>query len=361
MGEAYTPFSDTPEREELIARPRYSVVTTVRSSDKADLIRTTHPGIPNSKLDVVIVEDIAKVGCFDDAVRADPPFDAVIHTASPFTTDVDVADVKEKLLDPAIVGTTELLKAVARYAPQVKRVVLTSSFAAILDGNKGNSYKYTYTEQDWNPITEAEAHASPLQAYRASKTLAERAAWSFMKEKEKGSKPHFTLATICPPLVFGPLKPHQYLLPDLSNLNTSNTRIRNFLRGDYKTDIPDTGASFFVYVDVRDLAWAHVRVMELDDEKMEQDAGEEKENRFFFVSGHFTNRQIADILWEKFPEYRDVLPGKEIGGGGFPEEGVYGVDNGKVVRTLGMDKGKGFRSLEESVVGLVHSLKERGM
>lgn len=65
---------------------------------------------------------------FDKAVVSEPPFDAVIHTASPYH--FNAKDAKE-LLDPAIIGTTGILKSVQQYAPSVKRVVVTSSFAAI--------------------------------------------------------------------------------------------------------------------------------------------------------------------------------------------------------------------------------------
>lgn len=77
--------------------------------------------------------------------------------------------------------------------------VITSSFASIIDGNKGNRPNYVYSEKDWNPITEQEAVQSPSHGYRASKTFAEKAAWDFL-EKEK---PNFTLSTMCPPLVMG--------------------------------------------------------------------------------------------------------------------------------------------------------------
>jgi nucleoside-diphosphate-sugar epimerase len=61
----------------------HSVVTTVRSQDKADKIQEAHPDVPKIKLDFAIVGDIAQEGAFNKAVISDPPFEAVIHTASP--------------------------------------------------------------------------------------------------------------------------------------------------------------------------------------------------------------------------------------------------------------------------------------
>jgi nucleoside-diphosphate-sugar epimerase len=83
----------------------------------------------------------------------------------------------------------------------VKHVVITSSFAAIVTPNKGFWPGHTYSEDDWNPITLEEAKENPMAGYRASKTFAEKAAWEFL-EKEK---PNFTVATINPPMVFGPI------------------------------------------------------------------------------------------------------------------------------------------------------------
>jgi len=96
-------------------------VTSVRSQSKAKAIKDAHPGVGKEKLDFVIVEDIAQEGAFDKAVNSNPPFDTVIHTSSPFH--FNVTDTKKDLLDPAIIGTTGLLKAIKKSAPSVKRVV----------------------------------------------------------------------------------------------------------------------------------------------------------------------------------------------------------------------------------------------
>ena len=77
--------------------------------------------MPKDKLDFVIVEDIAKPGAFDKAIVSDPPFETVIHTASPFH--FDVTDPQKELLDPAVIGTTGILKSIKQHAPTVKRVV----------------------------------------------------------------------------------------------------------------------------------------------------------------------------------------------------------------------------------------------
>lgn len=75
-------------------------MTTVRSQQKAQQIKSAHPDVSKDKLDFTIVEDISSPDgrcestmgrrcpdfalAFDDAVISDPPFEAAIHTASPY-------------------------------------------------------------------------------------------------------------------------------------------------------------------------------------------------------------------------------------------------------------------------------------
>jgi len=315
----------------------HSVVTTVRSQEKADKIKDAHPKYGKDKLDFALVEDIAQEGAFDKAVVSEPPFEAVIHTASPFH--FNVTDVQKELLDPAIIGTTGILKSIKKSAPSVKRVVITSSFASIVNANKGTWVEHTYSESDWNPITKEEALQNPSNGYRASKTFAEKAAWDFVEQE----KPNFTLATICPPLVLGPIV---HYLNHLDGLNTSNQRIRDIALGKAQDEIPETGT--FIFTDVRDLALAHVLAAE------KEDAGNK---RFFIVAGYFSNREIADIIGEKLPEYKQRLPGKDTPGGKFPEGGLYKFDNSRSKEVLGLT----YRPLEQSIVDTVKSLQDAGL
>lgn len=104
---------------------------------------------------------------------------------------------EEDLLKPAILGTTQLLRAVHKYGPTVKRVVITSSFASVVDSSKGLRPGYVYTEDDWNPVTYEQGRENALVGYYASKKLAEQAAWDFVRDE----KPSFSITTICPPMV----------------------------------------------------------------------------------------------------------------------------------------------------------------
>jgi nucleoside-diphosphate-sugar epimerase len=120
------------------------------------------------------VPDITTPGAFDEVIKAAPPFDVVLHQASPFL--FKVADDNESdFLVPAVKGTEEILKGIKAYAPSVRRVVLTSSCAAVLDWKAGDDGK-VYTEEDWNPTTWEEAlNGDKGEAYRGSKKYAEKA------------------------------------------------------------------------------------------------------------------------------------------------------------------------------------------
>lgn len=98
----------------------HSVVTSVRTEEKAQVLKKLFSNAKKGQLSSVIVENIAVEGAFDNVIKSDPPFETVIHTPSPFHE--NVKDVKKDFLDPAINGTIGLLKAVKKYAPTVKRV-----------------------------------------------------------------------------------------------------------------------------------------------------------------------------------------------------------------------------------------------
>lgn len=271
---------------------------------------------------------------FDHAIVSNPPFEAVIHAASPYHFKAATPDAVEELITTAVSGTTGILYAVKEKAPGVKRVIVTSSFAAIVDPKKPVTYRYS--EKDWDPVTREEADESPLTAYRTSKTLAERAAWDFVEQQ----KPNFTLTTCNPPLVLGPVV---HYLNSLENINTSNIRMRELMTGGYKDKLGPTGNH--LWVDVRDIALAHVLAME-----KEEAAGK----RFFITKGNFCNREIVDIIDKEFPEYRDGLPrGEALKPGDWPDAGVHGWDNTQSIEVLGLS----YRPFKECIVDTVKSLQ----
>ncbi len=125
---------------ESLLKRGHSVVTTVRSKEKGDKILEAHPSAKES-LSYVLVPDMSEPGAFDDAVVSSPALEAVIHTASPYHFQAKTEEAIKDLITTAVNGTTGILKAIKASAPSVKRVVVTSSFAAIVDPKKPLSYK----------------------------------------------------------------------------------------------------------------------------------------------------------------------------------------------------------------------------
>ncbi len=186
--------------------------------------------------------------------------DAVLHTASPFF----FTDDESRLIGPAVDGTLRVLRAAA--AAGVKRVVLTSSTAAIVNTEAEN-----YTEEQWSD-TET---CSP---YPKSKTLAERAAWDFVASPDGNG---LELVTCNPCLVLGPL---------LGKRTSLSLQIVQRLLARKMPAVPHMG---FSIVDVRDVAIAHRLALEKP-----QAAG----NRYLLMSGHLWMKQVAQILKESFAE-----------------------------------------------------------
>jgi len=132
----------------------------------------------------------------------------------------------------------------------VEHVVITSSFAAIVDGAKGGPYRdYTYTAKDWNPFTAKDATAPgcpPPGIYATSKKLAEQSAWKFHEEH-----PSVHITTINPPMIYGP--PIQ-AVSSAADLNTSSAGMYALIQS--PKSLPDDRLPLFC--DVRDVAYAHV-------------------------------------------------------------------------------------------------------
>ncbi|CAE7160408.1 unnamed protein product [Rhizoctonia solani] len=300
----------------LLLSHGHSTVTTVRSESKTAYLRQKFAdAVAKGQLKFAIVEDITVSGAFDEVLKSNE-FDYVLHTSSPFVFTIN--DVKKDLLDPAILGTTEILKAVKANAPTVKRVVVTSSFASIVDLSKGNRPGYVYSEKDWNPITYEESQKNPVSGYYGSKKLAEKAAWDFVETE----KPTFELTTLCPPMVYGPALQE---IKSLSHLNSSSTAFYELFSGKQK-ELKNAGV--WLWVDVRNIAEAHLAAIE------NPEAGNE---RFFICEGRFSVNYVVDYIWKHYPERAQAkgIP-KPSPSAAFPETDTYHPDNSKSKNILGI-------------------------
>ncbi|KAI5465031.1 hypothetical protein BGZ63DRAFT_350323 [Mariannaea sp. PMI_226] len=312
---------------EAFLRKGYHVRGTVRSERTASHVRESHAKYA-SQLSLAIVPDMSAPNAFDEAVKG---VNGVIHTASPFI--LGATDYEKELFQPAIQGTTSILEAIQTNNPGISRVVITSSFASVLDPAEGQRPGYTYTEADWNPVAgKEEGSANAVVAYLASKTLAEQAAWKFIEDK----KPNFSVSTICPPMVYGPVA---HRVDSTKSLNTSSADIYRLFNGSEK-EVPDTG--FHAFADVRDVAEAHL----LAYEKLEA-AGQ----RYLIATGQYTYQRICDIIREKFPELQQSTP-KGDTGAAYPES--YQLDTSKATQQLGIK----FTPLEETITAAVESISK---
>ncbi|KAL9622623.1 MAG: hypothetical protein Q9204_008013 [Flavoplaca sp. TL-2023a] len=137
------------------------VVVTVRSKQLGAKIIEKHQG---KSVQFVVVEDITCAGAMDRTFAHHRDVDYVLHTASPFTQ--KWTDAVKEMLDPAVQGTVETLRSIKAHAPAVKRVIILSSFVAVMNPSGGVQ---VYDESMWNPVTWDAAVANPRLTYTASK------------------------------------------------------------------------------------------------------------------------------------------------------------------------------------------------
>ena len=310
----------------------HDVRTTLRSLKRRDelfaMIRTG--GADPAGL-TLVEADLEQDAGWSEAVQGR---DFVLHVASPFPAG-NPAD-EEAVIRPARDGTLRVLRA-ARDAG-VKRVVMTSSFAAVGYGHPPR--KGPFAETDWS-----RPDAPDVQPYIKSKIFAERAAWDFI-EREGGA---LELSVINPTGIFGPV-----LGPDYSS---SIGIIKAMLDG----RMPFAPRVYFGVVDVRDVAALHLLAM-----TKPEAAGE----RFIAVSGEPVSMysvaavlrrglgavaakaprmQLPDFLvrlMARFvPKLREVVPQLGI---------LRRASNAKARRILGWSP----RSAEEAVLATAKSLDE---
>lgn len=217
----------------LLLKAGYEVRTTVRSMSREGKVRglLKTGGIePDGRLSFVAA-DLGEDGGWKQAAEG---CEYVLHIASPFPA--SLPEHEDELIVPARDGALRVLRA-ARDAG-VRRVVLTSSFAAV-------GYGHAPRDQPFDETTWTNLEGREVTPYVKSKTLAERAAWDFVST-EGGD---LELSVVNPVGVFGPV-----LGPDYS---TSIILIRRLMDG----AMPGCPQLSFGVVDVRDVVDLHLRAM----------------------------------------------------------------------------------------------------
>jgi dihydroflavonol-4-reductase len=225
----------------------YEVRASVRKLSKSDEVRnavTPHlidSNNLNSRLTFVEL-DLEKDSGWDEALKG---IDVLMHTASPFPLVIPANE--EELIRPAVDGTIRAFKAVKNAG--VKRVILTSSNAAVFGRDLPKGAK-EFDETMWTDVN----HPIGRAAYRRSKTLAERAAWDFVKNES----PEIALTTINPSLVIGS--------PLDNKFGSSLAMIDQLIEGTRRM-LPDLRVGI---VDVKDVARMHVDSIKIDATKGER-------------------------------------------------------------------------------------------
>lgn len=255
-----------------LLRSGYRVRTTVRDlSREAGLRAAVASEVDLGERLSVLAADLRSDEGWERAVSG---CDYVLHVASPFPP----AQPKDpdELIVPAREGTLRVLK--ASLEAGVQRVVVTSSIAAITGGQSSAA---ALTEEDWS-----DPDNPKLTPYARSKTVAERAAWDFVRERGETRR----LAVVNPGAILGPV-----LSDDRSY---SIEMIERLLKG--MPGVPRIG---FSVVDVRDVVDLHVRAMTAPE------AGGE---RLVAVQSFQWMEQVAEVLREQLGEAAAKVPKRTV-------------------------------------------------
>lgn len=283
----------------LLARG-YRVRGTVRSLEREPSLRATLRNyVDTSRF------ELAEANLMEDAgwpyAMKDCRF--VLHVASPVPSKPPKHE--DELIVPARDGTLRVLRAASDAG--VERVVLTSSIAAVAEGYPRDPSR-VFTEDDWSNLE------GDVSAYDKSKTLAERAAWDFVRSLPADRA--MELAVINPGLVLGPLLEAEY--------SASVEAIRKLMRKEYP-GVPRLG---WPTVDVRDVADAHVAAMTTPEA-----AGK----RFCCCVDFVWMKEMAEILTASFASEGFALPTRTLPNFIVRLAGVFDKLTAVVVPRLGLE------------------------
>ena len=258
--------------------------------------------------------------------------DYLLHVASPIALENHNEDFFVK---PAVAGVKRAFEFAKKH--NVKKVVLTSSVAAIFDTLEE---KTDYDETDWS-----DPENPSISHYAKSKTLAEKAAWDFVKNEDNP----FELAVINPALVIG---------PSLSgDLGESNKAIAMVATGKMPVAVPLQ----FGYVDVRDVATAHVLAMQNSNSNGERFALAEKDLWYKDVA-----KVLRDNGFDKAPTFNVPVWLAKILANFSKELKITLPYLGRVRSVKNTSKAKDIlgwnpRPAEQSIIDIAEQIKEMGL
>ncbi|KAG2732251.1 hypothetical protein G9P44_004668 [Scheffersomyces stipitis] len=309
----------------------YSVIGTVRSIEKGEALKTNLN--VGDRFQYEIVAEISSPDAFDEALAKHSGVKYLLHTASPFF--YDSTDPEHDLVIPAINGTKNVLNAIKKFRPEIEKVIITSSDAAIYSSVDEQNPALSFDETSWNNITYEEAIKDPIAAYYGAKSFAEKLAWKFLEDE----KPSFKIISVNPVYVFGP---QAFESEVKEKLNTSNELIHSLIKlGPNDTFDVDKGG----FIDVRDVAKAHLAAVENDDL-----IGK----RLYMTNGHFSTQMMVDILNKNFDNLRGKIPVGKPGTGSEDIKTLAKVSNRTTKKLLGWE----FITLDKIVVDTVTQIQK---
>lgn len=255
----------------------YTVRASVRDLSRKDKVEPLRDIAARTSGSLELFEaDLMHAGAFDDAMAG---CRYVFHVASPFLLPEQIQDGRRDVLDPALEGTRNVVGSVER-TPTVERLVLTSTVGAIFGDyvDVRDMKDQTLTEEYFNTTSTLENNP-----YHYAKTVAELEAWELARKQDRWS-----MVTINPGLVLGP------------SLGTASDSGSLFLMNELMSGYFFYGAPnfSFTFVDVRDVAAAHIRAAE----------AEAASGRYILARPEMVSmRQMSRIIRDRHPR-RLALP-----------------------------------------------------
>jgi nucleoside-diphosphate-sugar epimerase len=315
---------------ELLQRG-YQVRTTVRDLAREPEVRAAvESQVAAAGRLTVLAADLRSDEGWEQAVDG---CDYVLHVASPFPP-VQPKDPDE-LIVPAREGTLRVLDAALKAG--ARRVVVTSSVAAI----GGGTWESPLDEGNWTDLDHPK-----LSPYVQSKTIAEHAAWDFVREAGAVDR----LTVVNPGAILGPLLS--------SDRSFSVEAIGRLLKG--MPGVPRIGFSF---VDVRDVADLQIKAMTAPE------AGGER----FIAVGQFTwMAEAAAVLRDRLGPGAAKVPKRSVPDLLVRALGIFDPSVRSVVGQLGRkqeyknEKAKAVlgwspRPIDETVLETAQSMVEQGV
>ena len=308
----------------------YAVNGSLRSPNRKDEIFNAlkNKNTPTENLNLFIF-NLTEDDGWDDGMQG---CDYLLHVASPLSIQKHDDDFFVK---PAVAGVKRAFKFAKKH--NIKKVVLTSSVAAILETDEDKEY---FDETDWSDV-----ESRQIGSYAKSKTLAEKAAWQFLKENGNP----FELAVINPALVTGPTL--------TGDLGESNKAIEMVVTGKMPVAIPMQ----FGYVDVRDVATAHILAMQNPSSSGERFALSEKDLSYKKIA-----KLLKDNGFKKAPSISVPVWLAKFLANFNKELKVTAPFMGKVRSVSKSTKAKDVlgwnpRPAEESILDVANQIKEMGL